>query len=76
VLPQGLQKFLGVSKFRYGKGEDQDQVGLANGLAWTEVGGELLTTEVSTMPKESNDHGKLGDVMQDRQAAMSYVGPG
>jgi ATP-dependent Lon protease len=76
ILPQGLQKFLGVPKFRYGKGEDQDQVGLANGLAWTEVGGELLTTEVTTMPGKGNltITGKLGDVMQESaQAAMSYV---
>jgi ATP-dependent Lon protease len=76
ILPLGLQKFLGVPKFRYGKGEDQDQIGLANGLAWTEVGGELLTTEVSTMPGKGNltITGKLGDVMQESaQAAMSYV---
>jgi ATP-dependent Lon protease len=76
ILPQGLQKFLGVPKFRYGKGEDQDQIGLANGLAWTEVGGELLTTEVTTMPGRGNltITGKLGDVMQESaQAAMSYV---
>jgi ATP-dependent Lon protease len=76
ILPQGLQKFLGVPKFRYGQGEDQDQVGLANGLAWTEVGGELLTTEVTTMPGKGNltITGKLGDVMQESaQAAMSYV---
>jgi ATP-dependent Lon protease len=76
VTPQNLAKFLGVAKFRYGKGEEQDQVGLANGLAWTEVGGELLTTEVTIMPGKGNMiiTGKLGDVMQESaHAAMSYV---
>jgi ATP-dependent Lon protease len=76
VTSEGVQKFLGVAKFRYGKGEDQDQVGLTNGLAWTEVGGELLITEVTVMPGKGNltITGKLGDVMQESaQAAMSYV---
>jgi ATP-dependent Lon protease len=76
VTPQTLVKFLGVAKFRYGKGEEQDQIGLANGLAWTEVGGELLTTEVTIMPGKGNMiiTGKLGDVMQESaHAAMSYV---
>jgi ATP-dependent Lon protease len=76
VTSQGVQKFLGVPKYRYGKGEDQDQVGLANGLAWTEAGGELLTTEVIVMAGRGNltITGKLGDVMQESaQAAMSYV---
>jgi ATP-dependent Lon protease len=76
VTPEGTQKFLGVPKFRYGKGEEQDQVGLANGLAWTEVGGELLITEVTIMPGKGNMTitGKLGDVMQESaHAAMSYV---
>jgi ATP-dependent Lon protease len=76
VTPERIQKFLGVPKFRYGKGEDQDQVGLANGLAWTEVGGELLITEVTIMPGKGNltITGKLGDVMQESaHAAMSYV---
>jgi len=65
-----------VPKFRYGKGENQDQIGLANGLAWTEVGGELLTTEVTVMPGKGNMTitGKLGEVMQESaHAAMSYV---
>lgn len=76
VTPEGVQKFLGVPRFRYGKGETQDQVGLANGLAWTEVGGELLITEVTVMPGKGNMTitGKLGDVMQESaHAAMSYV---
>jgi ATP-dependent Lon protease len=76
ITPEGVQKFLGVPKFRYGKGEEQDQVGLANGLAWTEVGGELLISEVTIMPGKGNltITGKLGDVMQESaHAAMSYV---
>jgi ATP-dependent Lon protease len=76
VTPEKVQTFLGVPKFRYGKGEIQDQVGLANGLAWTEVGGELLTTEVTIMPGKGTMMitGKLGEVMQESaHAAMSYV---
>jgi ATP-dependent Lon protease len=76
VSPQGLEKYVGVPKYRYGQRESQDHVGLANGLAWTEVGGELLTTEVTTMPGKGNliITGKLGDVMQESaHAAMSYV---
>ncbi len=71
-----LHKYLGVPKFRFGMMEEQDQVGLATGLAWTEVGGELLTTEVTVMPGKGKliVTGKLGDVMQESaQAAMSYV---
>jgi len=76
VTPKSLQKFLGVHKFRYGVVEEKDQIGLTTGLAWTEVGGELLTTEVSVMPGKGKltVTGKLGDVMQESaQAAMSYV---
>jgi ATP-dependent Lon protease len=76
VTPESIQKYLGVQKFRYGKGESQDQVGLANGLAWTEAGGELLITEVTLMPGKGHMTitGKLGDVMQESAlAAMSYV---
>jgi ATP-dependent Lon protease len=76
VTSQGVPKFLGVPKYRYGKGENQDQIGLANGLAWTEAGGELLTTEVTVMAGRGNltITGKLGDVMQESaQAAVSYV---
>ena len=76
ITPRGIQHHLGVPKFRYGKGETQNQVGLANGLAWTEFGGELLTTEVTVMPGKGNltITGKLGDVMQESaHAAMSYV---
>jgi ATP-dependent Lon protease len=76
VSPEGIQKYLGIPKFRNEKGERESQVGLANGLAWTEVGGELLTTEVTVMQGRGNliITGKLGEVMQESaQAAMSYV---
>src|SRR4030042_3764222 len=76
ITPDSIQKYLGVPRFRYGRGESQDQVGLANGLAWTEAGGELLITEVTLMPGKGHMTitGKLGDVMQGSAlAAMSYV---
>jgi len=71
-----VTKYLGVYKFRYGEMEKNDEVGIATGLAWTEVGGELLTVEVTTMPGKGKlfTTGKLGDVMQESaQAALSYV---
>ena len=76
ITPKKVQQFLGVPKFHYGLAEEHDQVGISTGLAWTEVGGELLTTEVSVMPGKGKMivTGKLGDVMQESaQAAMSYV---
>jgi ATP-dependent Lon protease len=76
MTTEGIPKYLGVPRYRYERGEAQNQVGLANGLAWTEVGGELLTTEVTVMPGRGNliITGKLGEVMQESaQAAMSYV---
>ncbi len=76
ITPKKVQQFLGVPKFHFGLAEELDQVGIATGLAWTEVGGELLTTEVSVMPGRGKliVTGKLGDVMQESaQAAMSYV---
>jgi ATP-dependent Lon protease len=76
ITSRGLQQYLGVQKFRHGKAEEVDRVGLANGLAWTEFGGELLTTEVAVMPGKGTliVTGKLGDVMQESaHAAMSYV---
>ena len=71
-----VEGYLGVPKFRYGLPEDRDFVGLANGLAWTEVGGEMLTTEAVIMPGKGKltITGKLGEVMQESaQAALSYV---
>jgi ATP-dependent Lon protease len=69
-------KFLGVPRYRFGEVEPEDQVGIVTGLAWTEMGGELLTTEATVMPGKGKliITGKLGEVMQESaQAAMSYV---
>jgi ATP-dependent Lon protease len=71
-----VQKYLGPPRYRYGTAEEQDQVGLTTGLAWTELGGELLTVEATVMPGKGKltITGKLGEVMQESaQAAMSYV---
>jgi ATP-dependent Lon protease len=76
VTAQSIQKYLGVPKFRYGRTEEADAIGVATGLAWTDVGGELLQTEAAIMPGKGNLSltGKLGDVMQESaQAALSYV---
>ena len=76
VTARNLEKFAGVRKFRFGEAELEDMVGGVTGLAWTEVGGELLTIEAVTMPGKGNFSitGKLGDVMQESvQAARSYV---
>src|SRR5687768_5170447 len=69
-------EFLGVRRFRYGVGEEEDQIGAVTGLAWTEVGGELLTIEAVTVPGKGQikTTGKLGEVMTESiQAAMSFV---
>jgi ATP-dependent Lon protease len=71
-----LNEYLGVRKYRYGMGEEEDQIGAVTGLAWTEVGGELLTIEAVTVPGKGQikTTGKLGEVMQESiQAAMSFV---
>jgi len=76
VLPKGLEKYLGVRRYRYGKAEESDQVGQVTGLAWTEVGGELLTIEAAVVPgKGKLSHtGQLGEVMTESiQAAMTIV---
>ena len=76
VTSSSLEKYLGVKKFKYGKQESENQVGTVTGLAWTEVGGELLVIEVSVVPGAGRlmITGKLGDVMQESaQAAMMYV---
>jgi len=76
VTPRNIEKYLGVKRFRYGRAEENDQVGQVTGLAWTEVGGELLTIE-STMVngKGKMIHtGQLGEVMQESiHAAMTVV---
>jgi ATP-dependent Lon protease len=76
VTPKSVPKYLGVKRFRYGRAEENDQVGQVTGLAWTEVGGELLTIESAVMPgKGKLTHtGQLGEVMQESiQAAMTVV---
>jgi ATP-dependent Lon protease len=76
VTSRNLEKILGVKRFRYGKAEELDQIGQVTGLAWTEVGGELLTIEAVKMPGKGKHSvtGQLGDVMKESvQAAMSVV---
>ena len=76
VTRKSLEKFAGVRVFRYGETEDEDMVGVVTGLAWTEVGGEILTIESVLLPGKGNLKytGKLGDVMQESvSAALSYV---
>jgi ATP-dependent Lon protease len=76
VNPKNLDKFLGVRRHRYGKAEDLDRVGQVTGLAWTEVGGELLTIESAVVSGKGKllHTGQLGEVMQESiQAAMTVV---
>ncbi|MDQ2068947.1 endopeptidase La [Natronospira sp. AB-CW4] len=76
VTPDNLSDFLGVPRYRFGRAEEHDQVGQVTGLAWTEVGGELLTIESTVMPGKGKliQTGQLGDVMQESiQAAMTVV---
>jgi ATP-dependent Lon protease len=76
VTPRNLEKYAGVHRYRYGMVEEDDLVGVTTGLAWTEVGGELLCIEAVVMPgKGAVSHtGTLGDVMKESaQAARSYV---
>src|SRR5690606_12704019 len=71
-----VMKLLGTPKFRHGRAEAEDQVGIVTGLAWTELGGEILTTETTVMPGKGKliITGKLGEVMQESaQAALSWV---
>ena len=67
ITPRNLEKYLGVKRFRYGRAEENDQVGQVTGLAWTEVGGELLTIESTMVPGKGKmiHTGQLGDVMQE-----------
>ncbi|MFL2936750.1 MAG: endopeptidase La [Myxococcota bacterium] len=76
ITPRLVRKYLGVQRFRYGKTESEDLVGVTTGLAYTEVGGELLQTEVSVSPGQGKLQvtGRLGEVMQESAgAAMSYI---
>ncbi|MFT4020614.1 MAG: endopeptidase La [Acinetobacter sp.] len=76
VNSENLPEYLGAHKFDYGVAEDEAQIGRVNGLAWTSVGGELLTIEVATMKGKGNfiTTGSLGDVMQESiKAAMTVV---
>ena len=76
VNARNLQKLLGVKRYTYGQAEKNNQVGQVTGLAWTEVGGELLTIETVVMPGKGKTitTGKLGEVMQESvQAALSVV---
>jgi len=76
VTRRNLEKYAGVRRFRFGEAETEDMVGITTGLAWTEVGGELLTIEAVTLPGKGRvtATGKLGDVMKESvQAAESYV---
>ena len=75
VTPDNLPDFLGVRKFTYGRAEQQNQVGQVVGLAWTEVGGDLLTIEAATMPGKGviTRTGSLGDVMKESVEAARTV---
>ena len=76
VTPENLNNYLGVKRFNYGLAEEQDQIGQVTGLAWTEVGGELLTIETAVIPGKGKHSatGKLGEVMKESiEAAMTVV---
>ena len=76
ITPDNLEEFLGVRRFKYGLAEEVDQVGAVTGLAWTEVGGDLLSIEALKLPGKGRmkTTGKLGDVMKESiDAASSFV---
>jgi ATP-dependent Lon protease len=76
ITPENLSEYLGIPKYRFGLAEEQDQVGVATGLAWTEVGGDLLAIETVMWPGKGKVKatGKLGDTMQESlQAAIGYI---
>ena len=76
VSSKNLSKFLGVRRFQYGQAEEKDEVGLVTGLAWTEVGGDILSIEATIVPGKGRliQTGQLGEVMQESvQAALSVV---
>jgi ATP-dependent Lon protease len=76
ISSESLERYLGVQRFRFGLADEQDRIGQVTGLAWTEVGGDLLTIEAAVMPGKGKlaNTGSLGDVMQESiQAAMTVV---
>jgi ATP-dependent Lon protease len=76
VKPRNLDNYLGIKRFRYGLAEEEDRVGQVTGLAWTEVGGDLLTIEAAVVPGKGKETytGQLGEVMQESiKAAMTVV---
>ncbi len=76
ITSSNLEKYLGVKRFRYGLAEEEDRIGQVTGLAWTEVGGELLTIEAAVIPGKGKETytGQLGDVMQESiKAALTVV---
>jgi ATP-dependent Lon protease len=76
ITAENIAEFAGVLKYRHGMGEEENQIGAVTGLAWTEVGGELLTIEAVTVPGKGviKTTGKLGEVMNESvQAALSFV---
>ena len=76
VTPASVEKYLGVKRFRFGRAEEEDRVGQVTGLAWTEVGGDLLTIEAAVVPGKGKETytGRLGDVMQESiKAALTVV---
>ena len=76
ITRKNLEKYAGIKKFRYGEAESEDMVGVVTGLAWTEVGGEILSIESVVVPGKGNikPTGQLGDVMKESvSAALSYV---
>ena len=76
VVPESLEDLIGVQRYRFGRAEEEDRVGQVTGLAWTEVGGDLLTIETAIVPGKgkATRTGRLGDVMQESiEAAMTVV---
>ena len=76
ITARNLSRYLGAERYRYGRAEEEDQIGAATGLAWTEAGGDTLNIEVTVLPGKGQLTltGKLGDVMKESaQAAFSYI---
>ena len=76
ITPKRVREYLGVPKYKHGKVEEKNEIGITSGLAWTQAGGELLTTEVTVMKGTGKVQltGKLGDVMKESAtAALTFV---